>query len=245
MVWKTMTKAFLKFNRSDAASLLCLRFWLESFREYETYILCDLYDINVDPVPTYLKSILLDYPVKIINTDYTIGKEYCQNLKGAKRGMASANMTCFRYITAEDNFWIIDADDTLFLTRDYALIQDKLKLAEQYLVANNLDGFSLDFYRNLNNGWTFGVCLLRGSMPWQLIKDVDMSPMVEAGFARNIDTAFDSLGRSGKIKLLNFVFDRLAFQHQINNYPDMPQGIYNWHRGNLWNKPLQPDVVIL
>jgi hypothetical protein len=82
-------------------------------------------------------------------------------------------------------------------------------------------------------------------MPWQLIKDVDMEPMVELGFARNIDTAFDSLGRIGKIKIANFVFDRYAFQHQCNNYPDMPHGIYLWHRGKLWDNSLQKDVVIL
>lgn len=240
-----MTKVFLKFNRSDAASLLCLRFWCETFRGYDTYILCDLYNVSSDPVPSYLKSIIDDYSVQVINSNYSIGKEYCQNLKGAKRGMASANMTCFNHVNKTENFWIIDADDTLFLTREYDNVRNKLQSAEKYFEDNQLDGFSLDFYRNLNNGWTFGVCLLRGSMNWQMIKDVDMSPMVEAGFARNIDTAFDSLSRAGKIKLKNFVFDRMAFQHQINNYPDMPQGIYNWHRGNLWDKPLQPDVVIL
>ena len=82
-------------------------------------------------------------------------------------------------------------------------------------------------------------------MPWQLIKDVDMGPMTELGFARNIDTAFDSLGRHGTFKLGNFVFDRMAFQHQINNYPEMPHGIYVWHRGKLWDTLLQSDVIIL
>jgi hypothetical protein len=69
--------------------------------------------------------------------------------------------------------------------------------------------------------------------------------MVELGFARNIDTAFDSLGRIGKIKIANFVFDRYAFQHQCNNYPDMPHGIYHWHRGKLWDVPLKEDIVII
>ena len=89
------------------------------------------------------------------------------------------------------------------------------------------------------------MCLLKGSMDWQKVKNVDMGPMVDLGFARNIDTAFDSMARAGTIKLANFVFDRYAFQHQCNNYPEMPHGIYTWHRRNLWDKPLQPDVISL
>ena len=238
-------KVFLKINRDDPAAVLCLRFWLEVFKNYKTFILCDRYRPDIDPTPDYLKTVLIDYKVTVINSDYSIGDAYCQNLKGAKRGMASANLTAFQHVKKTENFWMIDADDTVFLTRDFDGLREKLKTAEQYLLDKNLDGFSLDFYRNLNNGWTFGVCLIRGSMPWQLIKDVDMGPMSELGFARNIDTAFDSLGRQGTFKLKNFVFDRMAFQHQCNNYPEMPHGVYVWHRGKLWDAPLKDDIVVL
>jgi hypothetical protein len=240
-----MTNVFLKFHRTDPAAVLCLRFWLEVFKNYKTFILCDRYKPGSDPTPDYLKTVLIDYDVTVINSDYSIGDIYCDNLKGAKRGMASANLTAFQHVKKEENFWMIDADDTVFLTRDFDGLREKLKSAEQYLLDKKLDGFSLDFYRNLNNGWTFGVCLLRGNMPWQLIKDVDMGPMTELGFARNIDTAFDSMAKSGLIKLANFVFDKQAFQHQCNNYPEMPHGIYAWRRGKLWDAPLQSDVIIL
>jgi hypothetical protein len=238
-------KTFLKFHRTDPASVLCLRFWLELFRDYDTYILCDRYDPKTEMPPEYLKTVLADYSVTVINSDYSIGEKYCQNLKGAKRGMASANMTAFQHSTDSNAFWMIDADDTLFLTRDFEGLREKLKSAEQYLNTYCLDAFSLDFYRNLNNGWTFGLALLKSNMPWQLIKDIDMGPMVNAGYARNIDTAFDSLGRSGKIKIANFVFDRFAFQHQCNNYPDMPHGIYAWNKRKLWDVPLKDDVISL
>lgn len=240
-----MTQVFLKFHRTDPAAVLCLRFWCELFKEYETYILCDRYNPLVESPPDYLKTVLIDYSLTVINSDYSIGENYCQNLKGAKRGMASANMTAFKYVKKNYSFWMIDADDTIFLSRDFEGLRTKIKSAETYLLNNKLDAFSLDFYRNLNNGWTFGLALLKSNMPWQLIKDVDMSPMVDLGFARNIDTAFDSLGRSGQIRIRNFVFDRYAFQHQCNNYPEMPHGIYCWNRGNLWDKPLQSDVVVI
>lgn len=238
-------KVFLKFHRTDPSAVLCLRYWLELYKDYETYILCDHYDPKVDPTPKYLETVLIDYRVKVINSDYSIGDEYCKNLKGAKRGMASANMTGFHHAGNSHSFWMIDADDTLFLSRDFDGLRQKLALAEKYLEDNNLDAFSLDFYRNLNNGWTFGLCLLRSKMPWQQISTLSGDEIAETGLARNIDTAFDLLGRRGSFKIANFVFDKYAFQHQCNNYPDMPHGIYAWHRGNLWNVPLQKDVIVL
>ena len=62
----------------------------------------------------------------IINSDYSIGDTHCRNLKGAKRGMASANLTAFQHIEKDENFWMIDADDTLFLTRDFDSLREKL-----------------------------------------------------------------------------------------------------------------------
>lgn len=238
-------KSFLKINRSDPASLLCLRFWCEVFKNYETFILCDLYDTKKDSVPSFIKTILDDYRVTVINSDYSIGPRYCKCLKGAKHGMASANMTCFQYLGDSKGFWIIDADDTMFLTRDYDHIREKISQAEKYLFENNLHGFSLDFYRNLNDCWTFGVCLLRSDTPWKLLETLSSDEVSSTGLARNIDTAFQLLKNKGTLRLENFVFDRLAFQHSVNNYPEMPHGIYSWHRGKLWDKPLKDDIVIL
>jgi hypothetical protein len=238
-------KAFLKINRDDPASILCLRHWCEVFKTYETFILCDLYDVKKDTVPSFLKTVLEDYRVQVINTDYSIAPTYCKCLKGAKHGMASANMTCFQHLGKSKAFWIIDADDTMFLTRNYDLLKEKLSLAEKYLFENDLHGFSLDFYRNLNNGWTFGVCLFRSDTPWKLIETLSKEEVSSTGLSRNIDTAFQVLKNKGLVRLQNFVFDKLAFQHSINNYPEMPHGIYVWHRRKLWDAPLKDDVVVL
>lgn len=237
-------KVFLKFNRDRAETytIACLRFWLEAFKEYETYILCDLFKAN--EVPDYFKHLLKEYPATIINSDYSIGAKF-QNMKKAKRNMASANITPFKYLNGADSFWIIDADDTLFLGASTTSVREKLKKAEEHLKNNNLDGFSLDFYRNLNDGWTFGVCLISAKCPWEKIATLTDEEINASGYARNIDTAFDLLHKKGIFRLANFVFDGLAFQHVVNNYPEMPHGIYIWHRGRLWDKPLQPDVVVL
>ena len=239
-------KVFLKFHRTDPAAINCLRFWLEVFKDHETFILCDHYDPDNDETPNYLRSSLMDYNVKVINSDYSIGSNYCRNLKGAKRNMASANMTGFNHISKKQKgFWIIDADDTLFLTRNYDLVRSKIMLAEEYFLSNNLDGFSLDFYRNLNDCWTFGVCLLKATLDWKKIKDIPNEEIRETGLAQNIDTVFNMLRLKKVFNLKNFVFSRMAFQHQENNYPEMPHGVYVWHNNKLWDKDLQPDVVVL
>ena len=243
---KNNIKVFLKFNRpiEKTYPLNCLRYWLETFKFHETYILTDLFD-HKSSIPDFLKSILVDYKIKIINSDYSIGATYCQNMKKAKRNMASANMTPFKHIEGSPAFWIIDADDTRFLSANMDDVREKLIKAEDYLLSNNLDAFSLDFYRNLNNGWTFGVCLINANCNWKQISNLTPEEIESTGMARNIDTAFHVLGQKKIFKIKNFVLDNEVFQHVANNYPEMPHGIYIWYKGKLWDKPLQSDVVVL
>lgn len=234
-------KAFLKINRTGASAIACLRHWLEIFRDHETYILCDW----AYPFPQELTNAQRDYPRStIIDSDRSLTR-YCGALKGAKHGMASANLTGFVYSQDSDAFWMVDADDTQFLTYDFDLVRAKIRQAETVMHERGLDAFSLDFYRNLNNGWTFGLALINSTCQWQRMNELTRQDVESTGLARNIDTAFQVLGDQGIIKLGNFVFDGLAFQHLYNNYPDMPHGIYVWRRGHLWDQPLKSDVVVI
>ena len=234
-------KAFLKINRPGASAISCLRHWLEIFKHHETYILCDW----AYPFPPELTAAQRDYPgITIIESDRSL-VEYCGGLKGAKHGMATANLTGFIYSKNADAFWMVDADDTQFLVYDFDLIRKKIYRAEEIFQEKNYDAFSLDFYRNLNDGWTFGLALIRTQCDWQEMKSFKREDVESTGLARNIDTAFQVLGNRGILKLGNFVFDGMAFQHLYNNYPEMPHGIYVWHRGRLWDKPLQSDVIII
>jgi hypothetical protein len=234
-------KAFLKINRPGASAIACLRHWLEVFRDHETYILCDW----TYPFPPEFVSVQRDHPsVKIIDSDRSL-IEYCGALKGAKHGMATANLTGFVYSKDADAFWMVDADDTQFLIYNFDVVRTKILRAEQVLQERSLDCFSLDFYRNLNNGWTFGLALIRSKCNWQRMQELRREDLEAEGMARNIDTAFHIMGKRGILKLANFVFDGLAFQHLYNNYPAMPHGIYSWHRGKLWDQPLQSDVVVI
>lgn len=229
--------AFLKINRTGPSAVACLRHWLEVFRDHETFILCDWEDTS------RLDSCRKDYPcAQIIKSDRSLSR-YCGGLKGAKHGMATANLTGFTHSRDADAFWMVDADDTQFLTYDFVLIRDKIARAENVMQERSLDAFSLDFYRNLNNGWTFGLALIRSQCKWEYMAELRREDLESTGLARNIDTAFHVLGARGHLKLGNFVFDGVAFQHLYNNYPDMPHGIYMWNNGCLWDSALQPDVV--
>lgn len=235
------TKAFLKINRTGASAISCLRHWLEIFRYHETYILCDW----PQPWPEELISAQRDYPAsRIVASDRSL-TEYCGGLKGAKHGMASANLTGFQHSQDADAFWMIDADDTQFLTYNFDAIRKKISRAEEIMRERSLDAFSLDFYRNLNDGWTFGMALIRVECAWQRMREIQREDMEVLGLARNIDSAFHVMGQRGILRIANFVFDGQAFQHLYNNYPAMPHGIYSWHRGSLWDQPLKSDVIVI
>lgn len=241
-----MTKVFLKFNRKGEREEQCLLFWLKLFSEYKIYIVCDLFDVKKDSVPTNLQNIVKDSNVTFINSDYSLGNEYVHYIKSRKRNMASANLTCFEYIDSHDKFfWIIDADDTHFLNPDWQVLKEKFVDAEKYLEKENLDAFSLDFYRNFNGTWTFGVCLLNSKINWKKIKNVRDIDLQKFNLPGNSDSVFDVLGRMGELKLKNFVFDHSTFQHIYNNFKGLQDGIYYWENGKLHDKFICDDVIII
>jgi hypothetical protein len=239
-------KVFLKFNRSEIFSIVCLTYWLELFKEYDITIVCDLFDTKIDAVPDYLKRLVYLKNVSIINSDYSLGEEYSKNFKKKNRKIASANLTCFNSLgNYKGHFWIIDADDTMFLSRDYENIKSKIKQAEKIAVDESLDGFSLDFYREYNDTWTFGVCLLHSNLQWKQIKNISNEELLLSNLVLNPDCLFDLLGRRNILKLKSFAFDGCTFQHVINNVPYINEGIYFWKNGYIWNKPIHKDVVII
>lgn len=239
-------KVFLKYNRIGTVEESCLSFWLEVFAQYEIYIVCDLFNVDKDSVPKNLKKLTNNINVTFINSDYSLGNQYVPYIKGRKRGMASANLTCFNYLESKDKFlWIIDADDTKFLDYDIDELRKKFVKAQKYLLDNNLDGFSLDFYRNYNDTWTFGVCVMSSKIEWKKIKDVTDKNLQSFKLPGNSDSVFDCLGRMGQLKLKNFVFDNHKFQHVYNNFRKLEKGIYSWSDKKLWNTPLKEDVIIL
>ena len=239
------TNVFLKIDRMDMHAVHCLRFWLETFKDYPTWILCDRTEEDGSR-PTILDTCFLDYPqTKFTASDRSL-VTYLSELKPRKRNMATANLTGFELSKSNsDNFWMIDADDTQFLTHRWDALNDKLHSAEQYLVEHSLDGFSLDFYSTHNAGWTFGVALFRSDLHWTELTQIKGDEMRDFMFPRNIDAAFHCMREKKLWKLESFVFSGMSFQHVYNNYPEMVNGVYYWNKGMLWDIPLPNRIVSL
>lgn len=234
-------EVFLKFNRPDISAYLCLMSWIEIFRDYKITILCDCFT-DKHPMPTFLFEYLNNIEIK--NTDYSLGRSFLDRFpKKKSRNQGSANLTAF-HLSLEKSFWLIDADDTIWLTRDFQAIKNKIQNAETYFYENNLDGFSLDFYRELNDIWTFGVCLVKKHLDFSKFDILDIESENKK-HNTNIDICFDLMRKNKEWKLESFIFDGLPFQHMINNFKDLPHGIYMWSEGRFDKFKLKKDIVIL
>ena len=241
-------QVFLKFNRFEISSQLCLIQWIEIFKNYSITIVCDLFNSSLgESFPDYLTKIVEGKNINIINTDYNLGKKYTPGFKARKRKQSSANLTCFEMSKNLPYYWLIDADDTMFLTRDLEYVALKLKEAEDILVSEELDGFSLDFYREIcHDHWSFGVCVLKGNIPFEQILKISPDELESyPGLTKNLDSYFDILRRKGSLKLKSFVINEMAFQHQLSPFNTVPNGIYLWVDNKLWQYPLAEDIVIL
>jgi hypothetical protein len=237
-------KVFLKYNkdpRDNPASLRCLNFWLSLFEDRDVYIICDIFDSNLK----FPKQFTNYTSYKFLNSDYSLSNPINHLLESKRwKNVAASNLTCYEKSKGEP-FWLIDADDTMFITFDIALIKEKILLAEQYFLNNKLDGFSLDFYRTFKRDhWSFGVALLQNRSDLISIlcsTDFDFFRTLKLPF--NLDALFDCNRRQGKLKLKSFIFDKIFFQHHLEQ-KCLPYGVYKWENQKLWDIPLNPEVNI-
>lgn len=232
-------KVFLKFNRLEPHSEVCLIHWLKIFENYDIILSCDIENI---------KNILkLSNEIKILKTDYTLSKNLPFKFKNKNR--SSPNLTCMHYAKSDEYCWIIDADDTMFLTKDYDIIREKIKKAEDYARYNKLDAFSLDFYRETNNDhWSFGVCLIKNTIKLNVIESLDKKELKNyPELSKNLDSWLDILRRKNIYNLKSFVFENTSFQHTHYAEEYSPKhGIYAWYNRLLSNQiQLKDDVVSL
>jgi hypothetical protein len=242
-----MQKIFLKFNREEDFSFECLNYWIDVFKNDNIYIITDLFEKN--SIPESFKKRISDYTnTKILNSNYSLPDTYIPIIKKeAVKKLASPNLTCFEYIEYTDkHYWVIDADDTRFLSNDPTYIRSKLIECERILEQESLDAFSLDFYRCLDiNAWTYGVCLVSTTLNKTLLKNISQDNIKSYGLVLNFDSIVDILGREQLLKLKSFVFDKTKFQHVVNRYPKLADGIYYWANRKLWNTPLREDIVVI
>lgn len=237
-------KVFLKFNRDTTAAKICLDHWLKIFIEDDVVIISDLYKVDTE---VKIKR-LADINVPIVNTDYSLATQY-QNCFGGGKGeiwrkAGAANFTAYKLAGVDTTFWLIDADDTMFVSTDYIDIRSKLRCAEEHFGKNKLDGLSIDFYRELvNNHWSFGVCLLTTNTNLENLKAISPAEITQIIKYINLDGAFDVLRRNKTFKLESFVLNNYFFHHHVDR-PQLSFGLYHWTNNSIWNKiPLASDVI--
>lgn len=242
-----MQKVFLKFNRTEDFSFDCLNHWINVFEHDKIYIITDLFEKGSAP-DDFKKKVNKFNDLIIINSNYNLPDTYIPLIKKeAVKKLASPNLTCFDYIDSNDkHYWVIDADDTRFLETNNLSIRTKLKHCEQILEQESLDACSLDFYRCLDiNAWTYGVCLVSAKLNKNALKDISQDKIKSYGLVLNFDSVVDILGREGLLNLKSFVLNKTKFQHVVNRYPKLADGIYYWENNKMWNTPLREDVIVI
>lgn len=219
----------LKYNKDTPKSKFCLKRWLDIFKYYRVTILTDI-TANYDGLDIST--------VRFANSnDSHSNSTHLYGIDTRYKGHTVANLTS--YDISDEMFWLIDADDTV-LTMDTEVLRDKFKLAEQYFINNQLDGFSLDFYREKCDQWSFGVALLK-NMDLSMTKTVTIKEITDRGLEHNMDCVFDILRLRGDYKLESFVFEDAAFTHYIDYW----EGSYYWRNNMNWNEPLANGVVTI
>ena len=187
--------------------------------------------------------------IDIRSTNYSA----CDNWKFFKieseswRKAGAANITAYD-LAKTDYFWLIDADDTIFLT-DPSSVSQKLALAERIATLSTLDGFSYAFYRHIQaNHWSFGISLMRRDISMDLVASVEAREIVQLGIGDNLDGAFDILRRRKSLKLESFILNDLIFHHYTPQKQDWvvgaPYGVYCWKRKLLNGLVNAPDDVM-
>lgn len=239
-------KVYLKFNKTDTVGYMCLMSWMEIFRDHDIVLLCDLFDAKKAP-PKILKEILkgANKRVKIMNTNYVLSEKFDPLIPDIRyRKAAAANLTCFKH-NKDPFFWMVDADDTMFLTRKLSEVTSRLIQAEEMIVRENYDSLALDFYRMHNDTWSFGVCLVKRSLDFDVIR----SKLSEGDFGnkdtRCLDICFDKLRRKNELSLRSFVLPGVSFMHYVHKSRNLPYTIYEWSDTQMNGQNMPADFIKL
>jgi hypothetical protein len=241
-------KVYLKFNKTDTVGYMCLLSWIDMFRDYDIILVCDLFNVSQDPIPELLSVVLnqSNKKIEIINTNYESSFQFNNLIPDPRyQKAAAANVTCFNHNKSDDYFWLVDADDTMFLTRNFDFLKLKIKEAEKLISDNHFDSLSLDFYRMQNDTWSFGICLINAKLDFNFIRNNLSDNDFISKDTRCLDICFDKLRRTNKLNLKTFIINNASFIHYVHKTRNLPYCLYHWEAGALNGKPVPEDFIIL
>lgn len=234
---------YLKINRQEDYTFICLQHWIDVVSEMNNdyFILCDneILKRNV-----YKKIIFPNSNIKFIKSNR--GK-YLQKLvkniatKFWKKA-TFAHLTTFYHAKKNSfqNFWNIDADDTLFCMNIKTLV-NHLKDIEKYADSNNIASFSLDMHRSRTNGihWSFGITYTKMNIDWFKILEDNKDTSWQENYEKfdyefNLDWFFTYLRDTKNIKNETFYINNSSFIHWGNFITNIiGSGIFRWQNNRL------------
>lgn len=235
---------YLKINSADNCSFQCLQHWINIIGWFggDFYIICDKEDLERQ---VYQKIHFDNKNIKFIKSIHKPIEHIVKNMSTRFWTKATyAHLTAFYHARklGLENFWNIDADDTMFLIEAPRAAQI-LKNAQNYAKANNITAFSMDMHTSRTHGkhWSFGITYIDSRVDWFEIFSNEKTPewmnkyIGKYDWEFNLDWYFTYLRDFKEFKNKTFYVENLHFMH----YGDfmlnpISWGISQWKNGKVF-----------
>lgn len=230
---------YLKVNRIKPYTFWCIQQWINiiNILNADFYFICD----NSELEKNILQKIQFkNKNIKFLKSEIKRLDEYVDLItKPCWRKACYAHLTTLLH--AKDNnieqFWNIDADDTMLLMSPNKAVRMILE-AEQKAKLNKINALSFDMWYSLSYGehWSFGISYISNKIDWFKL----MNPLQNADWKQtissknyNIDWYFTYLRNNGQ-NIQTFYVDNSSFIHWGNfEYDKLFSNISKWQNGKL------------
>lgn len=226
---------YLKVNINKFFTLYCVQSWLNFFSIYggQVYIICEKNDIISEirknlffgnlPLREYERLREKQCDPLFVESDFEKLTKFVEKIVVPHWvNAAVSHLTCFLHAKENgyNNFWNIDADDTIFISPSFKLLKEAFIKVEN--ISHCCDCISLDMWNSQSNGfhWSFGVAYLKTNWDWKSILESNIDIIHSfwdniklSRNIRNIDHAFTALAQKHVIKALTFYIEHAIFCH--------------------------------
>ncbi len=231
---------YLKVNNINNTSFQCIQHWINiiGWLKADFYIICDN-DILENMI--YNRIRFNNKNIKFIKSAYKPLTNIVKNISTPFWSKATyAHLTAFLHAKKHkiQNFWDIDADDTMFLV-EAPRAAEIIRKAAEYADKNNLDAFSMDMHTSRTHGkhWSFGITYIRPAKDWFSIlnnnKNTDWmgNYFGKYDYEFNLDWFFTYLRDFKNLNAKTFYIENLHFMHS----GDFMLNPISWHISH-WKK---------
>lgn len=238
---------YLKLNRMIEYSLRNLQVWIDIVSidpNSQVYILCDNKQLNKAICEKInFRGISFQFLESIKRTEDRDLIDAIAIPKWYNAGYA--HMTPFIHSMKNniDEFWNIDADDTMIcLVPERA--KELLDKARGYAVENRIDLFSLDMWRSraLGGHWSFGITYTNANIDWVKLMRTHMDCQggsryfMNGNHPKNIDEFFSYMkSKENSVRIETFYFENLLFIHYSDDFVMHPitSGVFKYKEGKI------------